>query len=241
MCRKHRCTLCGLGEQDFAQLPLCPLGRRVGDAVPVTPGSLGLGINRTKLGMFESAHGSKISEIKQLHLLGPAALGLSIMRQELVDECARLPVYLREYGVDFADAIAALEDPNRLEEIGARTERHISRSIGLIGTPPTTSPGATSRLASAAALTKAPGPIVHPASTTAAAPTKLPLTGLGVATRTRRSISFLTPSVSAANQPTFRSYCSLVCSRGRVGNPFRRMIDRGWLPRTLASMRLSPR
>src|SRR5678816_3330800 len=28
LCRKHPRTLCGLGEQDFAQLPLCPLGRR---------------------------------------------------------------------------------------------------------------------------------------------------------------------------------------------------------------------
>ncbi len=30
--------------------------------------------------------------------------------------------YLRKHGVDFADAIAALEDPNRLEEIDTRFE-----------------------------------------------------------------------------------------------------------------------
>ena len=45
--------------------PFAPWVDGVGDAVPVRPGSLGLAINRTKLAAFESAHGSKISEIKQ--------------------------------------------------------------------------------------------------------------------------------------------------------------------------------
>jgi uncharacterized DUF497 family protein len=39
---------------------------------------------------------------------------------------------LRKHGVDFADAIAALEDPNRLEEIDTRSEYSEER-IQVIG------------------------------------------------------------------------------------------------------------
>ena len=55
-----------LVSKTLLNCPFAPWVDGVGDAVPVTPGSLGLAINRTKLAAFESAHGSKISEIKQV-------------------------------------------------------------------------------------------------------------------------------------------------------------------------------
>ena len=54
-----------LVSKTLLNCPFAPWVDGVGDAVPVRPGSLGLAINRTKLATFESAHGSKISEIKQ--------------------------------------------------------------------------------------------------------------------------------------------------------------------------------
>jgi uncharacterized protein len=44
----------------------------------------------------------------------------TILRVKYEWDNGKAAVNLRKHGVDFADAIAALEDPNRLEEIDAR-------------------------------------------------------------------------------------------------------------------------
>jgi uncharacterized protein len=44
----------------------------------------------------------------------------TILRVNCEWDNGKAAVNLRKHGVDFADAIAALEDPNRLEEIDAR-------------------------------------------------------------------------------------------------------------------------
>jgi uncharacterized DUF497 family protein len=43
-----------------------------------------------------------------------------VLRVKYEWDNGKAAVNLRKHGVDFADAIAALEDPNRLEEIDAR-------------------------------------------------------------------------------------------------------------------------
>jgi uncharacterized DUF497 family protein len=44
----------------------------------------------------------------------------TVLRVKYEWDNGKAAVNLRKHGVDFADAIAALEDPNRLEEIDAR-------------------------------------------------------------------------------------------------------------------------